>query len=230
VRAPFTDTRWRRCRNRARRRNGARWQDETEETLRFHAQSGDFLIETAPDVTQALSRARLLDAILPGTELYALWVVLDLVRRIKLKLEGEAEYPRLRALAYFLDPCPELATSLRKSLEPSGEVRDDASLELSRIRRSIRELRLQIYEHLQTFLGKTELKSIVQDELVTQRSDRYVVPIKRDSVGAIKGIIHGYSASGATAFVEPLFLVGENNQLADLHAAEKDEWSGFCAT
>jgi len=200
-----------------------RWQDETEEMLLLFAQSGDFLIETAPDVTQGLSRARLLDSILPGSELYALWVVLDLVRRCKQQLEGEDEYPRLRALAYFLDPCPELATSLRKSLEPSGEVRDDASVELARIRRSIRELRQQIYEHLQTFLTKSELKNIVQDELVTQRSDRYVVPIKRDSAGSIKGIIHGYSASGATAFVEPLFLVGENNQLADLHAAEKDE-------
>jgi DNA mismatch repair protein MutS2 len=200
-----------------------RWQDETGETLQLHAQTGDFLIETAPDITQALSRAKLLDSILPGNELYALWVVLDLVRRIKQQLEGEDDYPRLRALAYFLDPCPELAASLRKSLEPSGEVRDDASPDLGRIRRSIRELRQQIYEHLQSFLAKSELKGIVQDEVVTLRSDRYVVPIKRDSAGAIKGIIHGYSASGATAFVEPLFLVGENNQLADLHAAEKDE-------
>lgn len=200
-----------------------RWQEETVEIHTYIAKESTLPLDGLPDVIPALSRARLLDAVLPGKELIAFLLILESVRSIKRTIENETDFPRLRSLTYFMDPCPELLATLQRSLEPSGQVKDNASPELSRIRQSINSLREQIYHRLDAFLSRHEYKGMLQEELITMRNDRFVIPMKRESAGSIKGIIHGYSSSGATAFVEPLFLVTENNQLADLHSDEETE-------
>src|SRR5258705_2906960 len=104
---------------------------------------------------------------------------------------------------------------------PSGEIDDRASPELARIRHEITALRSRITRTLEVLMRKSA--DSVQDELVTIRNDRFVIPIKADPRGRGQGVAHGYSSSGATAFVEPLESIEANNELQSLHETEARE-------
>lgn len=104
---------------------------------------------------------------------------------------------------------------------PSGELDDRASPELARIRHEITKLRSSITRSLERLMRRSE--EAVQDELVTIRNDRFVIPVKADHRGHIKGVAHGFSSSGATAFVEPLDTIDANNELQGLRETEERE-------
>lgn len=104
---------------------------------------------------------------------------------------------------------------------PTGELDDRASPELGRIRHDITVLRSRITRTLEGLMRKSE--EAIQDELVTVRNDRFVIPVKADHRGRVKGVAHGYSSSGATAFIEPLETIEANNELQGLHEAEARE-------
>jgi DNA mismatch repair protein MutS2 len=104
---------------------------------------------------------------------------------------------------------------------PSGDLDDRASPELARIRHEITRLRSSITRSLENLMRRSE--EAVQDELVTIRNDRFVIPVKADHRGHIKGVAHGFSSSGATAFVEPLETIDANNELQSLRETEERE-------
>lgn len=114
-----------------------------------------------------------------------------------------------------------LVARITNKILPSGEIDDRASPELARIRHEITTLRSRITRTLEGLMRKSE--EAIQDELVTIRNDRFVIPIKADHRGRIKGVAHGYSSSGATAFVEPIETIETNNELQSLHEAEARE-------
>ncbi|MDQ3666200.1 MAG: Smr/MutS family protein [Acidobacteriota bacterium] len=104
---------------------------------------------------------------------------------------------------------------------PGGELDDRASPDLARIRHEITKLRSSITRSLENLMRRSE--EAVQDELVTIRNDRFVIPVKTDHRGHIKGVAHGFSSSGATAFVEPLETIDANNELQSLRETEERE-------
>jgi len=104
---------------------------------------------------------------------------------------------------------------------PSGELDDRASPELASIRHEITVLRARITRSLEGVMRRSA--EAIQDELVTIRNDRFVIPVKADHRGRIHGVAHGYSSSGATAFVEPLETIDANNELQRLHESEARE-------
>ena len=104
---------------------------------------------------------------------------------------------------------------------PTGELDDRASPELARIRHDITVLRSRITRTLEGLMRKAE--EAIQDELVTVRNDRFVIPVKADHRARVKGVAHGYSSSGATAFIEPLETIEANNELQGLHEAQARE-------
>ena len=114
-----------------------------------------------------------------------------------------------------------LVARVTTKILPSGELDDRASPELGRIRHEITVLRSRITRTLEGLMRKSE--EAIQDELVTIRNDRFVIPVKADHRGRVKGVAHGYSSSGATAFVEPLETIDANNELQSLHEAEARE-------
>jgi DNA mismatch repair protein MutS2 len=114
-----------------------------------------------------------------------------------------------------------LVARITNKILPSGEIDDRASPELGRIRHEISTLRSRITRTLEGLMRKSE--EAIQDELVTIRNDRFVIPVKADHRGRIKGVAHGYSSSGATAFVEPIETIEANNELQGLHEAEARE-------
>jgi DNA mismatch repair protein MutS2 len=114
-----------------------------------------------------------------------------------------------------------LVARVTNKIMPSGELDDRASPELARIRHEISTLRSHITRSLESLMRKAA--DSIQDELVTIRNERFVIPVKADHRGRVQGVAHGYSSSGATAFVEPLETIESNNELQSLHEAEARE-------
>ncbi len=114
-----------------------------------------------------------------------------------------------------------LSARIANKILPTGEIDDRASPELARIRREIAGLRSRITRTLESLMRKSS--EAIQDELVTIRNDRFVIPVKADHRGRVDGVAHGYSSSGATAFVEPLETIDANNELQAFHEAEARE-------
>ncbi len=116
-----------------------------------------------------------------------------------------------------------LVARVSNKILPSGDLDDRASPELARIRHEISRLRSSITRSLENLMRKSE--EVIQDELVTVRNDRFVIPVKSDHRSRIHGVAHGFSSSGATAFIEPLETIEANNELQGLREAEQREIS-----
>jgi DNA mismatch repair protein MutS2 len=114
-----------------------------------------------------------------------------------------------------------LAARVSSKILPSGELDDRASPELARIRHDIARLRSSITRSLEGLMRRSE--AAIQDELVTVRNDRFVIPVKSDHRGRVQGVAHGVSSSGATIFIEPLETIDSNNELQALRETEERE-------
>ena len=114
-----------------------------------------------------------------------------------------------------------LTTTVVKKIQPNGELDDRASPELSRIRHDVTRTRSRITRSLENLMRRSS--EAVQEELVTIRNNRFVIPVRADHRGRINGVAHGSSSSGATIFVEPLETIEANNELQTLREAEQRE-------
>jgi DNA mismatch repair protein MutS2 len=114
-----------------------------------------------------------------------------------------------------------LVARITNKILPGGEIDDRASPELARIRHEITRLRSQITRSLESLMRRSE--DVIQDELVTVRNDRFVIPVKSDHRGRLQGVAHGFSSSGATVFVEPMETIDANNELQSLKETEERE-------
>jgi DNA mismatch repair protein MutS2 len=110
---------------------------------------------------------------------------------------------------------------INKKLLPGGEIDDSASPELARLRREINAQRARLTKSLESAMRAAG--TAIQDEIVTIRNDRFVIPVKADFRGKVGGVAHGYSSSGATVFVEPLEAIEANNELQNLRGQEERE-------
>ncbi|MBK9153633.1 MAG: Smr/MutS family protein [Chloracidobacterium sp.] len=110
---------------------------------------------------------------------------------------------------------------INKKLLPGGEIDDSASPELARIRREISAQRARLTKSLESVMRASG--DAIQDQLVTVRNDRFVIPVKADFRGKVGGVAHGFSSSGATVFVEPLDAIEANNELQNLKGKEERE-------
>jgi DNA mismatch repair protein MutS2 len=114
-----------------------------------------------------------------------------------------------------------LVARVTSKILPNGELDDRASPELARIRHDINVLRSRITRSLEGLMRRSS--EAIQDELVTIRNDRFVIPVKADHRGRVQGVAHGYSSSGQTAFIEPIETIEANNELQGLHESENRE-------
>ncbi len=115
----------------------------------------------------------------------------------------------------------EAISHINKKLLPSGEIDDSASPELARLRREINNQRGRLQKALESVMRGAG--DAIQDAIVTQRNDRFVIPVKADFRGKVGGVAHGFSSSGATVFVEPLEAIEANNELQNLKGKEERE-------
>ena len=116
-----------------------------------------------------------------------------------------------------------LEEKITGSIVGEDEISDSASSELANIRRKIRAASARVRDCLQKIISSPSYAKVLQEPIITMRSDRFVVPVKAECKGAIPGLVHDISASGATLFIEPMAAVKANNELRELAAKEKTE-------
>ena len=116
-----------------------------------------------------------------------------------------------------------LAESIERKIQPDGTLADDASPELHRIRRDQERQQRQIEESLRSALRKLSTDGATQDDLITIRGDRFVIPVRSELKRRVSGVVHGASSSGQTVYVEPLETIEQNNELVRLIEEEQAE-------
>ncbi len=162
---------------------------------------------------------------LEGPELRAVFDTQQTAAGIARSLRRAEEAPLLAWLADGLEYLNDLCNELSRSIREDGEVDERAYPELAELRREIVVRRESIHKHLERLIHSRALEPMLQDKIYSVRGSRYVVPIKADFKGQLKGIVHDVSASGATLFVEPQAVVEETNGLilaVKQHAAQVD--------
>ncbi len=116
-----------------------------------------------------------------------------------------------------------LEEKITSSIVGEDEIADSASSELANLRRKIRATSARVRDSLQKIISSPSYAKALQEPIITMRSDRFVVPVKAEHKGAIPGLVHDISSSGATLFIEPMGAVKANNELRELAAKEKAE-------
>ncbi|SFS72747.1 endonuclease MutS2 [Marininema halotolerans] len=178
------------------------------------------------DIRSVVKRARL-GSILSPTDLrkvagtaYGERQVKNVIASIE---EEETPLTILRGFMENLTDLAELVKSIHSAIDVDGQVMDDASTELARIRRSMTQLQGGIRSTLDQMIKSSQYQKMLQDPIVTQRNDRYVLPVKQEYRSAFGGMIHDQSASGQTLFIEPEAVVQQNNRLRELEWEEERE-------
>lgn len=133
------------------------------------------------------------------------------------------ECPIIRKIVQDLRTFKHLEEAVNRCIGKNGEILDDASPELSRIRRRIATVREKITAHLESILRSPQYQPYIQESLITLRNNRYVIPIKQTLKGNIPGVVQDRSASGLTSFIEPASVIDMNNELQELINDEVDE-------
>jgi len=131
--------------------------------------------------------------------------------------------PLLRDLARQIHALPSLRSTLQRSFDPTGELLDTASPRLGGLRRAVRIAYERLRSRLEQFIHSGELAGSLQEPIVTLRGGRYVIPIRAEARGRVKGIVHDASGSGQTLFVEPLVAVEMGNAWRETQLAETAE-------
>jgi DNA mismatch repair protein MutS2 len=182
--------------------------------------SSGLSFEGIEDIGNSLERAAL-QGILSGVELLAIATTLAGMRRLNRTIDEHSDRPVLLDLIATVRTYPELEQEIHHSIDDSGEVADRASPKLSGIRSQLKDVRNKIQQALQSILQRQS--SAIQQPLITQRGDRFVIPIKADRKDAIPGIVHDTSGSGATLYVEPYAISSLGNQLRQYQRQEQIE-------
>ncbi len=151
---------------------------------------------------------------------YMLSIARDLGRSLKFHA---AEYPKLAAMADGLTPPKGLIETISRTVTDKGEVLDSASEKLAEVRREVRNAYSRLMGRLDKILRDPRYQPMIQEPIITQRSGRYVIPLKVEYKTQFKSIVHDQSSSGSTLFVEPLTVVDANNSYQELQLAERDE-------
>ena len=197
---------------------------ETAQARAALAQQGAPPLDGIPDVRPTLEAARVPGSVAEGADLAALLPLIEAAAR--LRAYGRAIAPVAPDLAAAVAGVPQqqpLADLLGRSLDPDGQVRDEASPALRRLRQRIRDLRREIVKRLESYFNGPNADTTFQERYVTVRHGRYVLPIRAEAKGRLRGIVHDRSQSGATLFVEPEAMVEANNDLVQVAREEEAE-------
>lgn len=195
--------------------------EEISEVVRWE---GKFPISDLPDVRSIIRRVFIKDAILEAKELLALAQFLarceDLANFLK-RAYSKGQY--IEDILHRLNPLGPLRRHIAKTINIEGFVEDTGSYELSRIRADLYTVRDRTRKRLERIMEKEAVRPILQDTYISVRNGRYVIPLKPNFNEVVQGIVHDYSHSLKTSFVEPIEIVELNNAVNILVKDEKEE-------
>jgi DNA mismatch repair protein MutS2 len=187
--------------------------------------AGDLPIQGLKEVEPLLRKLEVEEAVLTIQELMDLLQQIGLsegIQRFFRRLET-VEIPRLQEHVSKLSSLKSLEKEILRTIDPKGELLDDASPRLKEIRAQIRTLRDRVRGFLEHLIHQEEWQVMLQDQFVTIRNGRYVLPLKSDYKNQLQGIVHDQSQTRLTVFFEPLQVVDLNNQINLLIGEERDE-------
>ena len=196
---------------------------ETDEALRLFDMGKRFPFGGAGDITDSIKRAQL-GSVLDAEALMLVGSTAAAMRQMKSFLQGEAEMaPTLAGYASGMQVFTRLEKQLENAISEKGELKDSASTKLGGLRNGIAIAKSRVKEKLDSILHSPEYQKYFQEQLVTMRGDRYVIPIKQEYKFNFPGVVHDQSGSGATLFIEPMAVVNLNNDIKKYLAQEKEE-------
>jgi DNA mismatch repair protein MutS2 len=203
-------------------------QELASEIREFRRVGGRFDCSGLIEIGVPVEKSRIAGAALETAEIRDVILVVDRAaewREIALHPPASmrSDWHRVRALSDQIVDFTEFLRSFRNKIQPDGTLEDKASPELARIRREIEKQRRLIQESLRGYLRRLAEGGTVQDELVTIRGERFVIPVKVEQKRRVQGVVHGASSSGQTVFVEPLETIEQNNELVRLLEEELAE-------
>jgi len=194
-----------------------------EEIRALTSQGIALRISTFEDVIPVLEKLRPVGAVLAPLELVGFIPLLRTLAAIATQIAYRTDIPRLRELAGSVTGFPDILDPLERSLDSEGNILDTASRLLFDLRTRKRTLTARIRKRLEEIVRERDITVFLQDDFVTQRGGRWVIPVRMDSKGQVPGVVHDVSNSGETAFMEPLEIIGLANELENLTAEEKVE-------
>ncbi len=195
----------------------------TSEAARLLSVKSEAGIGGALDVRVLIERAKRSAVLTPG-ELLEVKSTLISARELSRTFEHkQTEYPHLAVIAEKLPPPPGLIETISRTISDRAEILDSASSKLASIRAEIKIAHERLMSKLTRLINDPKNQPHLQEAIITQRNGRYVVPLRAESRGRIRSIVHDQSSSGATLFVEPLVVVEMNNQWHEAQLAERDE-------
>src|SRR5271167_3980731 len=203
-------------------------QQLTAEIREYRRVGGRFEFAGLPEVKTMIEKSRIAGAALETGEIRDVVLVADraaewreIVRQPPAAMRSD--WAAVAALSAGIQDFTAFLRAFRNKILPDGTLDDRASPELSRIRREIEKQKRQIQESLRGYLRKLAEGGTVQDELITIRGERFVIPVKVEQKRRVQGVVHGASSSGQTVFVEPLETIEQNNELVRLLDEEQAE-------
>lgn len=200
----------------------AQWQAETQEAMLLLDTNTSVTIGGTRDVRRAVDNAERGFTLAAETFLDVQGTIIAARNLKRQLLKTEEEYPKLAAVAELIEDCPGIVSSISQTMDDNGTVLDSASAKLAKTRQSQRSVHGRIQERLQKILNSSQ-NQYLQEPLISMRGGRYVVPLRADAKGRIKGIVHDHSGSGATLWVEPMATVELNNEYRSLQLQEEEE-------
>lgn len=196
-------------------------QEETADAILLVTKKGSPPITCTLDVRPNIKRAAKSGVLSPG-EILSVGKVLETARRLRL-YPDDVPCPSLSEHFDALWSDRDLEKRIFVSVADDDTLTDEASSLLGDIRRKIRVANNKVRDTLKGIISSPTYAKCLQEQIITMRDDRYVVPVKAEHKGEIRGIVHDTSSSGATLFIEPMSVVEANNEIRTLMDAERDE-------
>jgi MutS2 family protein len=197
--------------------------EETREALRLLVTKGNPPFEGVYDIRSGVSRAEKGSALMPG-QLLKIATMVRAARRFKEYISHREEEESFRVIEDICEgivPLKNLEEEIFLAIEGENEVSDKASSQLYNIRRSLKDKNASVRDKVNSLIRS--YSAYLQDNLYTMRGDRYVLPVRAEHKGAVPGLVHDQSSSGATLYIEPMGLVNLNNEIKELMLKEKAE-------
>ena len=198
-------------------------QARTREARDYQDRRGGAELGGAHDMRAQIEAALRGKALIPQ-ELLDIRDTVTAARRMRRALSRDrGRWPALAELSERLEPCPALYDAIQATLDDNGDVLDSASPALRRIRRELRVARERVMRQLEGMVSQGAVREHLQEALITQRSGRFVLPVKSEFRSRVPGVVHDTSDSGATVFIEPLSIIEPGNTLRHLELEEEKE-------
>src|ERR1700733_15007277 len=196
-------------------------QQLTTEIREFRRVGGRFDFFGLEDVRNLVQKARIAGAALETAEIRDVIALVDRAaewREIARQPPAttRSEWRSVAELSRDIADFSQFLKSFRNKIQPDGTLEDSASPQLARIRREMEKQRRSIQDSLRGYLRRLADDGTVQDELITIRGERFVIPVRTEQKRRVQGVVHGASSSGQTVFVEPLETIEQNNELVRL--------------